>query len=285
MNSSLAAILASPVSGVSGAVTGYPIGRGNGVSTVFAAPPEITEISAVYRTDWQGTVALSASARTNFLLYSQELDNAVWQTTNCSVQANTDVAPDGTMTADKAIPSNGTAIRGSGVYQIITKSAVPIGYCLAVSVKSAGHGKMILFCRDNASAANKAETVLDLSTGTLSGTIADGTFSGASATVVPHTIPGWYRVKLKFTTGAETLIRSYFLNDVNGNGVDGIYLWGWHLDIQDGSYIPTTTTPITVTDYVVSGTTLTLAEVPALAAELTVDGTGVNIPLLQIGGY
>jgi len=48
------------------------------------------------------------------------------------------------------------------------------------------------------------------------------------------------------------------------------------------SYIPTTSVPVTVTDYVASGTTLTLAEVPARAAELTVDGTGVGIPMLRI---
>ena len=47
-------------------------------------------------------------------------------------------------------------------------------------------------------------------------------------------------------------------------------------------YIPTTGAPVSVTDYTLSGSTLTLAEVPARAAELTVDGTGVGIPMLRI---
>ena len=59
-------------------VTDFPLGRGDGTTTTLALHPSITTLTTLYRTDWQGKVALSQAARTNLLKYSEQFDNAVW---------------------------------------------------------------------------------------------------------------------------------------------------------------------------------------------------------------
>lgn len=69
---------------------------------------------------------LSENARTNFCLYSQEFDNAAWVSGGggIAVDPDTEVAPDGTMTADTLTASgaNGTLIQDLGSVGNFAKS-------------------------------------------------------------------------------------------------------------------------------------------------------------------
>ena len=264
--SSLAAVLASPASGVSEAVTGYPIGRGDGVNSVFTVPPEITAVSTLYRRDWRGTVALSPSARTNLLSYSQDFTNAAWYNVNVSIGASV-VAPDGSLTAISLVEAN------NNNYHCLNRASGTTGIQQVFSVYAkAGIRKHLIL------QLGQIATIYDLSNGTV---VSE---SGVSIVSIGD---GWYRcITTRVPTNQYTVI--YVSKDgaatYQGDGVSGIYIWGSQL--ENGSspspYIPTTTAPVTVTDYTLSGSTLTLAEVPARAAELTVDGTGVGIPMLRI---
>ena len=263
--SSLAAILASPASGVSAAVTGYPIGRGDGVNSVFTVPSEITAVSALYRRDWQGNVALSPSARMNLLTYSQDFSNAAWLEVNVSIGASL-AAPDGTSNAVLLVEGS---ING---YHYLYRTGATIGVEQVFSVYAKAGARTQIVVQLGALYA-----CYDLSTGSVA----------ASGATIVNVGNGWYRCvftgtpsnKNSFIYLAESGSAGY-----QGDGTSGVYLWGAQLEAGSTPtpYIPTTTAPVTVTDYTASGTTLTLAEVPALAAELTVDGTGVGIPMLRI---
>lgn len=285
MSSSLAAILASPVSGVSGAVTGYPIGRGDGVSTVFAAPPEITAISAVYRRDWQGNVALSASPRTNLFIQSENLTyfaNAYgepYKTATTITDNSNTILQAAYKTLTVPLDSNQYAAT-----MIVAKNAPNI-VCIGWYFVGGDETDMHSVCIDTVTGNFLAYTwtsknpvqcdVSDLESVGWAVTLYPQN-NGTNSSLVCSVFPAW-----NSTLGTVIPVP----NDATLTGSVGITKimsvpgMGYRT-----SYIPTTTAPVTVTDYTASGTTLTLAEAPAFAAELTVDGTGVDLPLLQIGG-
>ena len=260
MTSSLAAILASPVSGVSGAVTGYPIGRGNGVSTVFVAPPEITAISALYRRDWQGNMALSASARTN---YSDFSEPAISQLSAKSATVTDSSAP---------VPFAGNAIHFPAAlqtdYAYVSCPTGIVNPIVSVFIKMDDGGVPVpgttfnLYINAGSTWVSSNLTVLALSNGLcrVSGKWV-GTMTGGS-----------FGLKRNATTDRGFQVVGFMIEP------------GGSATTPTG-YIKCSGAATSLTDYTASGTTLTLAEAPALAAELTVDGTSVNLPLLQIGGY
>ena len=47
--------------------------------------------------------ALTDKPFTNFFKYSEQFDNEVWGLANVSITADTDLAPDGTLTADSIL--------------------------------------------------------------------------------------------------------------------------------------------------------------------------------------
>ena len=273
MNSSLAAILASPVSGVSGAVTGYPIGRGNGVSTVFAAPPEITAISALYRRDWQGNVALSGNPRTNCLI------NSVWAgggaaPTNWAQQFVTG-------TSAPAVSIYGSDDGASAYIQTATSErpyflqnctvSANTTYCASVLIESVSTNVSAVSVMYNSGTVPSGEYTYPVCPANPSG--------GPTGILVPGELKIIYNIGV---TGGTVSPR--FGLGASGPVTGTLKMSRPQFEVGSvrTSYIPTTTAPVTVTDYTLSGSTLTLAEVPARAAELTVDGTGVGIPMLRI---
>ena len=246
--------------------------------------------AALTRTDWQGRMALSTSARTNLLCYSEQIDS--WNKRFVTVTVNAVAAPNGTTTADKLVETT-----GSGQHYAHMGVSVESGKYLALSI--------------HAKAGERTGIRLDTSGWVaMFGTPAHayGHFDltsgailleyGCTARIKPVG-GGWYRCTLislvpAITSGIVSICPSPLINGTTysyiGDGSSGLYVWGGQGEVFNSApagptpYIPTTAAPVTVTDYTASGTTLTLAEVPALAAELTVDGTGVNLPLLQIGG-
>jgi hypothetical protein len=80
---------------------------------------------------------------------------------------------------------------------------------------------------------------------------------------------GIYRILLTFNTGANTTI-ARLLYPSNTNLATSIGAWGSHcaLASEGQSYIPTTTAPVSVTDYTVAGGLATLAPAPLQGAIL-----------------
>jgi hypothetical protein len=55
---------------------------------------------------------LIEESRTNLQVYSEEFDNGAWSKVRTTITANTIIAPDGTLTADKLVQDNDKASAG-----------------------------------------------------------------------------------------------------------------------------------------------------------------------------
>lgn len=186
------------------------------------------------------TIPLYATARTNNCLYSEQLDNAAWTKGNATVTANAATAPDGTVTMDKISDNatNGTHL----VRQPITGTADATVTVLSFFVKAAEW----LQC----------EPVI---------TKRDGTFDSAALTIGTSS-GGWtatamgggiyrYSKALNMGTGATAPLFALYTyngttNSYAGTG-QGFYAWGFQFEQASSvtPYIKTTTSAVTVTDY------------------------------------
>ncbi len=191
--------------------------------------------------------------RVNLALYSEQFDNAGWAKDNATITANAAVAPDGTTTADKAIPSNGvdlTSIANGTVRQAVTYSA---GATLTFSVfaKEAEFDRIELYFSEATGTANRATVTYSLVDGSVvTAAAVAGTFTSVSSTSTSFG-NGWYRFTLTFTTGSGTTARARFAvrdsGTTIGDGTSGILIWGAQLEAGAfaTSYIPTVASTVT----------------------------------------
>jgi hypothetical protein len=211
--------------------------------------------------DWQGYRQLYSTSRTNLLTYSQQFDNAAWSKTACTVTANATVAPDGTSTADTLIEDTTTS------YHNIAQTVAASGTVVTLSAFLKAGTQTTAWMGD-AGTANSLD--INLSTGTV---------SNIGANVISYGIKsagsGWYRAWMTHASitslriGMGSVLASYL-----GTGKT-LYVWGAQLETGSvaTSYIPTTTAPVTVTDYTLApGGLVTLATAPAAGAVLSWSG-------------
>lgn len=164
----------------------------------------------------------------NLLTYSEQFDNAAWTKTNATISANAVAAPDGRTTADKLVEESGTVT--PQVEQTYSKATSSIAVVGTIFLKSSER-TVARFWLYGASSVNRAVTTVDLSTGTLSGTAALGTFSGVSATIAALE-SDWYRVDLVATTDTSAALTFLVIAGsapYSGDGASGLYLWGAQL--------------------------------------------------------
>ncbi len=165
-------------------------------------------------------------ARRNLLTWTQGFENAVWAKDGTAVSANSGVAPDGTLTADKVTPiasnvlhrvvQNGSSIAGS--------SGVS-----SVRVKADGYSKIAL----REAHTTGLYAAFDLA----NGSVIESNAAGRSITPIGG---GWFEVSMS-VTGAATqafslniLPASYAAGSPTfawaGDGTSGIYIWGAQLE-------------------------------------------------------
>jgi len=181
--------------------------------------------------------------------YSEQFDNAVWNKRDSStVTANAAVAPNGTTTADKLVPSTGSSDKY--VYQNMT---VVNGstYTESVYVKAAGYNYAYLKVQPSNTTACYG-VVVDLTNGSMATVVSTGGATG-SYQIVPVG-NGWYRIGVTATAGATTwqwtlspspvaspVLNGFGDNTFVGDGTSGIYAWGAQLELGAwmSSYVAT----------------------------------------------
>lgn len=183
--------------------------------------------------------------RTNLLTYSEQFDNAAWVKTGATVTANTAVAPDGTLTADKLVED--TSVSSHYTLQNITPTA-STNYTGTIFVKAAGRG-FALFGLAGGGSDDFAS--INLSTGATA--VVTGSLVAHSATNVGN---GWWRFSITKLTSSTAQLAFDIRTSTNGvwanqsytgDGVSGIFVWG--AQIETGafptSYIPTVASQVT----------------------------------------
>lgn len=234
---------------------------------------------------------LTEPAATNYLLRSQEFDNASWSKTNVTVTANAVAAPDGTTTADKV---EATASAATTLRQVETTIATTTA---AFSV----YGKIGSGATDaNRFVLRNETTTTDLVTVTVNWTTGVVTGAGAYSEAMGN---GWWRVTLYATTGITSgndLACYVGFSGSSETAGEFAYVWGAQLEtgsratsyvatttvavarVADLLYFPFTLTPREATIYVRSLNRGAFFSTTADDAALAISSAGFGTPRLSI---
>ena len=157
------------------------------------------------------------TAAYNLINYSQDFENAYWTNSNVRVYSNSELAPDGTLTADK-IANNQT----TGFHSINKTTGISITGPLTASiyVKAAGVTSFGFEIVDNFRA------IINL----IDGSVVSNTLSSSTVTVT-NAGNGWWRVAYSYTSNISRVI--FYPNGVTsftGDGVSGVIMWGLQIE-------------------------------------------------------
>jgi hypothetical protein len=185
---------------------------------------------------------LIEEARTNLLLRSEEFDNAYWTKQQSSVVANAEIAPDGTLTADKLV-ENTAAAQHDVRTSVTVASSTQITQ--TVYAKSTGEGRRLFLSPvGTITLGNNRNVVFNLDTGVAT---PDGSGTGALNSFSIEAVGnGWFRCSVTVTTADVTALNIIRLHNgstdnYTGDGTSGLLIFGAQLEAGSfpTSYIPT----------------------------------------------
>jgi hypothetical protein len=170
--------------------------------------------------------------RRNLLTFTEQFDNAAWTKNALTVTANNTAAPDGTATADLAVPTTANAEH----YVDVASTAFVSGtaYSLSVYAKASGYKWLRLAFSSSVMPASERAAWFDVDAGTL-GTVQ----TNVTANIV-SVGNGWYRCSIsRVATSSATPAQSGFILITNadnatsftGNGTSGMHWWGAQLEV------------------------------------------------------
>lgn len=214
-------------------------------------------VTAIHRTDWQGRQLLYATARTNRCLRSQSFTASPWISSASgtgvppTVTDNYATAPDGTATAARIQASRSTTSDQSRISQSI---ACTVGDSIRQRIwmkSNTGANQLINFA--------------------ISG-VARIDFTATNA---------WQEVDTNWIATTTNAAPYIGLFGPSGLACD-VLIWGCGQDANSanpsmGAYIPTTTAPVTVTDYTLTGPSVALGQAATAGAVYDWDGS-VSLP-------
>ena len=164
-------------------------------------------------------------SRTNLVTNSEYFGASAWTKQEMTIASNSGIAPDGSLSATKVIPTT-----ASSTHQIETGNIISSTQCaFSVFAKADGYDRFVIL--DQAVASNGATFYLSTETVVTIGT--------ATATIENYG-SGWYRCTIIANT---TGMRIYIPNSssaISGDGTSGVLLWG--AQVEAGSY-PTSYIP------------------------------------------
>lgn len=168
--------------------------------------------------------------RTNGIVWSEQIDNAAWTKTNCTISANNAVSPDGYTNADKIVENTATGLHGVQSGNFTSSAGV-----VSVFVKAAGRTFF------NISEANGVGGFYNLTTGAATGSFATASMqdygNGWWRCVLQYTFPSAFATNFRFYAATSMSVNSYA-----GDGSSGVLIYG--AQFENGaayatSYIPT----------------------------------------------
>ena len=193
-----------------------------------------------YDADGNRLGLLIEEQRTNLFPYSEDFSDSYWDKSNATVDSNTIIAPDGTLTGDKLV----TASTSGQIYirSESFSSATGQKYTMSAYFKTAG----LQFIQMLTGGSISAEYVNFDVTNKI---ITAGTYTDASITDVGN---GWVFCSFTFESVATVVNNIYpawlvpsassaRVSDMTGDGTSGVYIWGAQLEAGSfpTSYIPT----------------------------------------------
>lgn len=219
----------------------------------------------IYREDWQGKQLLYTTARTNLLTYSQDFSNAAWLRLGANIVGGY-TAPDGSSTAQRIQEDSSTGTHWA--YQsIVTTTSTKT---LSVFAKQSGTARQLAM--RHSGGLGTVYSYFNLTNGTVD---QQGTGHTASIVALGN---GWYRCSITFTDSTTLVVIGNAVGNntiYTGNGGDGVLAWGAQL--EDGgsaaSYIPSTSSSASRTDYTLSGTGLVTISTTSSGATLSWTGS------------
>jgi hypothetical protein len=188
---------------------------------------------------------LIEESRTNLVLYSSDFTNGYYSLTNTTLSANSNVAPDGTQTAETLIENTATGAHTLNASTVSSSSAAG-AYTLSMYVKSAPNRYFAMALTDNATGNFGSSSTYDLQSGTVI----------AGSGTIKSVGNGWYRITTtgtKVNTASNCGITLFLVDSTGtsgtytGNGWGGIFIWGLQLEVGAfaTSYIPTVASQVT----------------------------------------
>ena len=164
--------------------------------------------------------------RTNLITQSEYLGASFWTKQQMTIASNSGIAPDGSLSATKVIPTTASA-----THQIQTGNIISSTQCaFSVFAKAAGYDTLVML--DRAVASNGATFYLSTQTAVTIGT--------ATATIEDYG-NDWYRCTIVANTTGMRIYIPNSSNAISGDGTSGVFIWGAQLEAGTyaTSYIPT----------------------------------------------
>jgi hypothetical protein len=193
------------------------------------------DIPRIDYTDSADGVLLLENSATNLITQSQAFDNSYWTKTGSSVTSGF-ISPDGTNNSFKLVENS-----SSGTH-LITKSQQSHNNSYSVFAKK-GEKKWILLTSHSTSAPTARGQFFDLENGIV------GEGGDANGKIEDYG-NGWYRCSIE--PNSPSSLFTVMLADgdgvfsYQGNGADGVYIWGaQNTDTDLSSYIPTSGSTVT----------------------------------------
>lgn len=236
----------------------------------FGNPVNSAQPSAIYRTDWQGQQLLYPTPRTNLAWPSQQF--AAFSASTGVTVSDGYLAPDGSSNATLA-----TCTSGNSIHTWYDTSSPTLG---------TGIIYFSLSVKNNSPTFYQYSGMSDNSTGVVSivqapnagaiSLVVDGTWTNCSIISKVSEANGYTRVTVKATKNAGTtcglstaLSNSAVTRNTTfaGDGTSTYAVFGLEVESAvPGVYIPTTSAPVTLTDFTLNGTTVNLAQAPVSTA-------------------
>jgi len=196
-----------------------------------------TRASTATRVNAEGLIEESP---VNLTRYSEEFNNALWTKYNCTIVANSTIAPNGTTTADTLLSSNSTSGQTAEIGVNYIAGQIYTNTIYAKYINTSFYQLLV------PSFVSTNYINFNIETGIITG----GTYVDGSITNIGN---GWFRLSFTFSSNytgstsssAGTLIDSGTAArgaDFTGDGVKGVFIWGAQLNIGATAkpYFPTT---------------------------------------------